>query len=33
MLLTGLKLPRKTFINDMVAGLVMAIISVPGSKV
>ena len=27
----GLKVPRKTFINDMVSGLVMAIVTIPGA--
>jgi SulP family sulfate permease len=29
--LSGLKVPRKTFINDMISGLVMAIVTVPGA--
>ena len=29
--LNGLKVPRKTFISDMVSGLVMAIVTVPGA--
>ena len=31
MSLTGLKVPRKTFINDMISGLVMAAVTVPGA--
>ena len=31
MLLTGLKVLRKTPINDLAAGLVMVIIPIPGS--
>ena len=27
---TGLKVPRKTLINDLVSGLVMAVVSIPG---
>ena len=29
--LSGLKVTRKTFINDMISGLVMAIVTVPGA--
>jgi SulP family sulfate permease len=29
--LNGLKVPRKTFMNDVIAGLVMAIVTVPGA--
>ena len=28
---TGLKVPRKTLINDLVSGLVMAVVSIPGA--
>jgi len=31
MSINGLKVPRKTFINDMVSGLVMSIVTVPGA--
>jgi len=31
MSITGLKVPRKTFINDLVSGLVMAAVTVPGA--
>jgi SulP family sulfate permease len=29
--MTGLKVPRKTLINDLVSGLVMAVVSIPGA--
>ena len=28
---SGLKVPRKVLINDLVSGLVMAVISIPGA--
>jgi SulP family sulfate permease len=31
MRLTGLKVPRKTFANDLVSGLVMSVVTVPGA--
>ena len=31
MSLAGLKVPRKTFVNDLVSGLVMAAVTVPGA--
>ena len=31
MSLAGLKVPRKTFINDLVSGLVMSVVTVPGA--
>jgi SulP family sulfate permease len=29
--MTGLRVPRKTLINDMVSGLIMAVVSIPGA--
>jgi SulP family sulfate permease len=31
MSLAGLKVPRKTLINDLVSGLVMSVVTVPGA--
>ena len=28
---TGLRVPRKIFINDMISGLIMAIVTIPGA--